>query len=107
MTADAIDYGEWKTGVKAEGVGMAGVTIMTKIANGLAGVIIGWLIELGTYDATAAVQSSKAVLFLKAGYLWIPLICLLISIVFLAFYKLDKLYPQIQKELTERRNLTV
>lgn len=47
LVADTIDYGEWKTGTKAEGVGMAAMTFVTKVSAGFAGAIIGWINEMG------------------------------------------------------------
>ncbi len=103
LVADTIDYGEWKTGQKAEGVGMAAMTFATKIAQGITTVIIGALITWGGYDAAAAVQSPEAILAINAGFNLIPAVACAIACVLMLLYDLDKLYPKIQKELEERR----
>jgi glycoside/pentoside/hexuronide:cation symporter, GPH family len=103
LVADTIDYGEWKTGIKSEGVGMAAMTFATKISQGLSIVLIGWLIELGQYNPTAAIQSQKAIMAINLGHNYIPMLCGVIACLLLWFYKLDKTFPQIQKELAERR----
>lgn len=103
LVADTIDYGEWKTGQKAEGVGMAAMTFATKIAQGITTVIIGVLITRGGYDAMAVTQSSKAVFAINAGFNLIPAIACAIACVLMLLYDLDKIYPKIQKELAERR----
>jgi GPH family glycoside/pentoside/hexuronide:cation symporter len=36
-------------------------------------------------------------------YIYIPIVLLIASIVTMSFYKLDEQFPQIQKELEERR----
>ena len=103
LVADTIDYGEWKTGTKAEGVGMAALTFVTKISNGLAGVIIGWAIQLGKYDAAAAVQTSSAVMALKVCFSYLPLLFCVLGVILMLFYDLDKIFPQIQADLQARR----
>lgn len=104
MVADTIDYGEWKTGFKAEGIGVAATTVATKVANGLAAVVVGWLLEIGQYDGAAAIQSQRAINALTTCWIWLPLFFAGVATVLLFFYNLDKIYPEIQKELEQRRN---
>lgn len=104
LIADTIDYGEWKTGFAASGIGMAAMTFVTKVACGLSASLIGLLMDWGGYDATLAVQSEKAVFVINLCYTLIPMACGIIACVLLLFYDLDKLYPRIQKELAERRS---
>lgn len=103
LVADTIDYGEWKTGTKAEGVGMAAMTFVTKISAGFAGAIVGWINEMGGYDAAAAVQSAKAVMGLKVSFSYLPFFCCVLGMVLMFFYDLDKIFPQIQSDLEKRR----
>lgn len=103
LIADTIDFGEWKTGYAATGIGMAAMTFVTKVASGLSASLIGLMMDWAGYDATLAVQSSKAVLAINLCYTLIPMACVIIAAVLLCFYDLDKIYPKIQKELAERR----
>lgn len=102
MVADTIDYSEWKFGVRPVGVGSAGTTFATKIANGFSVVLIGWLIDLSGYDPTAAVHTEQVVRVMTFGYNIVPMICGIIGTVLMCFYTLDKQYSTIQKELIER-----
>lgn len=104
MVADTIDYGEWKSGIKAEGLGLAGVTIGTKLATGLSSVFVGMLIDMSGYDAALPVQPASAVTMTTFCLCYFPAILGLVMIACLAAYKLDKIYPDIQKELEARRN---
>lgn len=61
MVADSIDYGEWKTGISAAGIGSSAMTFVTKIAAGLSTVLIGFLMDSSAYDATLSIQSDTAV----------------------------------------------
>lgn len=104
MQADPVDYGEWKTGVSAAGTLSSINGFLGKVAQALAGGIAGVLLSWGAYDSTAAVQTTKAIFAIKAMYLYIPAILLIASIITMSFYKLDKQFPQIEKELAERRS---
>lgn len=55
------------------------------------------------YVSAAAVQSANAVTAIRAMYLYIPMILLVCSIVIMMFYNLDKIYPQIKRELEQRQ----
>ena len=104
MIADTIDYGEWKSGIKAEGIGSAGITVGTKIATGLSSVIVGVVIDASHYDVALAVQPASAVAMTTFCLCYLPAILGVVMIVCLAVYQLDKIYPDIQKDLEERRN---
>lgn len=55
---DSAVYGEWKTGVKAEGMAFSAVSFANKVSGGLSGVIVGWVLTLTGYVANA--QQSPA-----------------------------------------------
>lgn len=103
IAADTVDYSEWKYGVKAEGVGMAVMSMATKLANGLSVALVGWLVDLGGLDATLSVQPESALVAINFSYNYIPAICCGICALLMVFYKLDKMLPAMKKELAERR----
>jgi sugar (Glycoside-Pentoside-Hexuronide) transporter len=105
LVADTIDYGEWKVGQKAEGVGMSAVTFATKIAQGLSTVLLGWIIDFGGYDGAALTQTNRAVFAVNSAFNFIPAFCCGCVVVIMLFYDLDKKFPDIQKELEDRRNM--
>ena len=47
--ADSVDYMEWKTGKRSEGVCFAFQTFLSKISAGIAGVATGWVLKVGNY----------------------------------------------------------
>lgn len=103
MVADTIDYGEWKSGIKTAGIGFSGVSFGTKVSNGLSSVLLGWIIKISGYNGDLAVQSSKTVICTNISTNYLPALFYGIVIICLVVYKLDQIYPQIQKELDERR----
>lgn len=105
MQADPVDYGEWKTGIQAAGTLSSVNGFLGKVAQAAAGGISGLLLAWGAYDSASIVQTGNALLAIKSMYLYIPMLLLVCSIVTMAFYKLDEQFPQIQKELEERRQV--
>ena len=103
MQADPVDYGEWKTGINTAGSLSAINGFLGKVAQAAAGGIGGLLLAWGGYEGSAAVQNANAVTAIRAMYLYIPMILLVCSIVIMMFYKLDKIYPQIKRELEQRQ----
>lgn len=103
MVADTIDYGEWKTGQKSEGVGVSAMTIASKVANGLGIVVIGWINQLFGYDPNAVTQTSSAIMGVNMSFNIIPAVFCSLAALVLLKYDLDKIYPKIQAELQERR----
>ena len=103
MQADPVDYGEWKTGVQAAGTLSSVNGFLGKVAQAVAGGISGALLAWGAYDSTAAVQTVNALTAIRTMYIYVPAVLLVCSIIIMSFYKLDRQFPQIQKELEQRR----
>lgn len=103
MQADPVDYGEWKTGVNTAGSLSAINGFLGKVAQALAGGISGLLLSWGGYIGGEAAQTAQALTAIKAMYLYIPVVLLICSIITMFFYNLDKIYPQVKKELEQRQ----
>jgi len=106
IQADPVDYGIWKTGVDTAGSLSAINGFLGKVAQAIAGGISGVLISWSGYQGSTVSQSVNAILAIKSMYLYIPIVCIIISIVIMSFYKLDNIYPQIFEELKKRREET-
>lgn len=103
MQADPVDYGEWKTGIQVAGTLSSVNGFLGKVAQAIAGGVSGLLLAWGSYNGSAIIQTSKALLAIKAMYIYIPMILLVASIITMSFYKLDKQFSEILKELEKRR----
>ena len=103
MVADVADYGEWKTGVRNEGLTYSATSFGMKVGTGLGSAIVGWGLALGNYVGTEAVKSASALESIKALYTYVPLIVTAIGLVILLNANIDKIYPRIQKDLEDRR----
>ena len=75
MVSDTIDYGEWKTGCRTEGLVNSACSFGYKIGNGIGSALLGLILEIGGYVGTAAVQTESALTSnLRSCFgSWIPL----------------------------------
>jgi GPH family glycoside/pentoside/hexuronide:cation symporter len=101
--ADTIEYGEWKTGVRTEGLCYSAASFGQKCGTGLGGAMIGWLLAAGGYVANAPAQSPSAMAVISFMFIWLQLILYVLSVIILLFYKLDKEYPAVIKDLQQRK----
>ena len=102
MVSDTIDYGEWKTGNRTEGLVNSACSFGYKIGNGLGSAILGWIISFGGYVDTAAVPSTQAVFSVKLAFAIIPIVIYVVIIVLLQGYKLDQEFDGIIEDLEKR-----
>lgn len=100
--SDIIEYGEWKNGIRNEGVIYSAGSFGQKFGSGIAAALFGWILTAFGYQANAEVVSSGTIFAIKFLFLYLPMLADVVQIILLYFYKLDKLYPQIIKELQER-----
>lgn len=103
MTAEAIDYGEWKHGKRVQGALMSFIGFSVKVGGSIGGMIASMVLNAGGFVEGAEVQSEAALRAVTVNYIWLPAIMYIIIIVLMLFYKLDKEYPAIREELERRR----
>jgi sugar (glycoside-pentoside-hexuronide) transporter len=101
MQADPVDYGEWKSGISAAGVMSSTNGFISKVAMALAGAISGWMLTLAHYVPNHP-QPASALWAIKLNYLVIPGVMVIISMIVMCFYNLDKIYPKIRAEIDAR-----
>jgi len=101
MTADSVDYNEWKFGKRTEGTLYAGYSFATKVGMAVGGAVVGYVLAFSGYDPQNITAS--AVNSINFLYFFIPIIFTVLQIIVLLFYKLDKIHPQIVAELNARK----
>ncbi|MBR2995724.1 MAG: MFS transporter [Lachnospiraceae bacterium] len=102
--ADSALYGEWKTGVKAEGMAYSAISFANKCSSGLAGVLVGWVLAATGYVGGAATQSASAVSGIIFLYIGVTFICTIGQIILFVLYDLDKKMPEVRKALSEQNS---
>ena len=101
MQADPVDYGEWKTGISAAGILSSANGFIGKVALAGAGAISGWTLTLSHYVPNHPQQAS-ALFAIKLNYLILPAGLVVVSMIIMSFYNLDKIYPKIRAEIDAR-----
>lgn len=99
MATDAIEYGHWFTGHRAESTTYSAVGIGNKLGVLLGSGILTILLGAAGYDGTLAVQSASAMAMIRFLYLWTPVILAVVTIVIMCCYRLDKRYDTVVSDL--------
>ncbi len=105
LVSDAVEYGEWKTGNRSEGVVYSFFTFFRKLSQALAGFIPGVVLGIVGYVPNA-VQSANVLEGIR-GLMFIYPSALAIAtiIVMFFFYKLsDEKYNKIVADLAKSKN---
>ncbi|MGO3360644.1 MAG: glycoside-pentoside-hexuronide (GPH):cation symporter [Leuconostoc mesenteroides] len=100
LLADSVDYGEWKNGVRAEGIVTSASSFTAKFGMGIGGAITGLFLSLGHYMPNKT-QTPAALFSIEANYVWVPLVALVISFILILFYRLT---PEKETEMTRYIN---
>ncbi len=101
---DAIEWDEYKTGERHEGVFYSLITLMQKVASSIAIPVVGVLLQLTHYQANAVQQPDSAVFGIRMLIGPIPAILLIIGIIFAIKYPLGReQFTSIVEELRSRR----
>jgi len=103
MLGDVADYGEWKTGIRSEGLIFSAGTFAEKVGSGVGGLILGVVLGLGGYVSQGATQSAEALFAIKAIFAYLPIAFTAICILLILFYDLDKKLPEIVGDLKAKR----
>ncbi|MBQ4004493.1 MAG: MFS transporter, partial [Firmicutes bacterium] len=101
---DITDLDEYRFGVRREGNIMA---LQSFINTGFTSVslkVLTGLLAASGFSATAAVQTSGAIMMLKTLFIWVPAGAALLSGLFLFAYRVDKDNFVLLKEALYRRH---
>jgi sugar (glycoside-pentoside-hexuronide) transporter len=103
LIADTVEYGEWRTGIRAEGGIYSVASFLLKLCSAVAGIVPAAVLDLTGYAPNAA-QSTQAL----SGINWLmtlfPALFGLLAIVPLLFYRLDEAqFGNIVAELRQRQ----
>jgi GPH family glycoside/pentoside/hexuronide:cation symporter len=103
---DAIEWGEWQTGERHEGMFYSLVTLIRKVTTSLAVPAVGLILQFTGYVPNAAQQPDSAVLGIRLVIGPIPAVLLCVGILFAILYPLTREeYAQVREELEQRRAL--
>lgn len=99
---DCMDYGEWKTGIRIEGLVASICNFASKVGMGIGMGAVGFVMGIVGYDGLVQTQNAgvnNAIIFL---YNILPLILFGIMFVISLFYKVDSVRPQMDEDLKKK-----
>ena len=102
MLGDTIDYGEWKSGIRTDGLIYSASSFGTKVGTGIATASLGWALAVGNFDAALAVQGDSALASIKFVFTILPMLATILAVILNLLFNLDKKMPQIRNDLRER-----
>ena len=103
LVADTVEYGEWKTGKRAEGVTYASYSFFSKLSSAAGGGLGGFLLHASGY-VPHAVQTPTADHMIRALFALGPVISGILAVIVMRFYKLDgEVFKTILIELERRK----
>ena len=72
VLSDSVDYGKWKTGIRAAGLLTAiGAAFCLKAGSGLGGALPAWIMDAHGYVPNVA-QSATSLHGIELGFIWLP-----------------------------------
>jgi sugar (glycoside-pentoside-hexuronide) transporter len=103
MVPDTVEYGQWRTGFRSEGIPIAFFGFSQKLGMALAGAFAAWIMSLTGY-----VANTELTPLANEGIRWlfniVPGLCSILCILSLLFYKLTRdRYEEILEDLANNR----
>ena len=108
MIGDTVDYGQWKTGIRADGLCSSGTSLMLKLGGAIAPTMLLAMLAANGYVANAAEQTAGALSTMNLVMNMIPALLCALSFVIFLFYKLStQKHYEILEELKARGEYNV
>ncbi len=103
ILAISVDYGEWKSGVRASGFLMAiGASFCLKAGSGLGGALPAWIMNWYGYVPNAA-QTAHALRGIVLSCIWLPAAAYALAMIPVLFYgRYERDEAMVQNELAAR-----
>lgn len=91
MIADTVEYSRSELRIDEPGILSSVPMVGAKLGMGFGGLVSGWLLSWGGFQATAKVQGAKAITAISTSFVWLPIILAVIIVgILYIFYKLDE-----------------
>jgi glucuronide carrier protein len=104
LQADTVDYGEWNSGIRAEGGSYSVLSFTRKTGQGIGGAVAAYTIGLGGYVSGAGTQTGSALTSIRVAAGIIPAAFMLAATAVMLVYPLtERAFRAIVAEVAERR----
>ncbi|AKP65212.1 hypothetical protein FC99_GL001951 [Levilactobacillus koreensis JCM 16448] len=104
MVGDTVDFGEWKSGIRANGLLTAmGASFCIQMGAGIGSFIAAKIMAAFGFSAAKAAQSAGSLSSISFTFIWVPVIIYAISLIIMIFYrKWENHEPVVTEDLAER-----
>ncbi len=106
--ADAADYGEWKYGIRSEGLLASSQSIGSKIGIGFGSACTAWILAAAGYvqstmDGSTIQQPESVVNAIRFDYGWLGAIISVVLLIGVLMMDVEKYLPEIRSNLSNRK----
>ena len=107
LLSDSVDYGEWKSGVRAAGLLTAiGAAFCLKAGSGLGGALPALILDRFAYIPNVQ-QTPHALFGIELSFIWLPALGYALALLPVLFYhRYERGEPTVRQELAARRALS-
>ncbi|MFC0265880.1 MFS transporter [Alloscardovia macacae] len=102
FSADSADYGEWKYGIRSEGLTASAQSIGSQIGIGFGSAATAWILAAVGYDPAAPVQSDAVVSAIQFDFGWMGFFFSIVLLVGVLLMTVEKYLPEIHASLGYR-----
>lgn len=102
MNSMAIDYNDYIYGNKIIGMSSSATSFGAKVAGGLGGSIIGWILAAVHYDASAEVATTAVRYGIYSFSIYMPLVVLIALFIIVSRFDLEAKYADMMAEIKAR-----
>lgn len=104
LVADTVEYGEWKTGHRTDGISYSLLASTRKIGMACGGGLAAFALAWGGYQSGAAEQSATAELGIRIAAGLAPAVIILLAMGVMTWYRLtDRAHADLVVQIEERR----
>jgi glucuronide carrier protein len=103
LEADTVEYGEWRTGVRTEGITYALFSFTRKTGQAVGGALAAYALALGGYKS-GGTQTADAIFGIQFAAGALPAIMTILAVLVMSKYTLtDTMHARILTEIQDRR----
>ncbi|MGH4038648.1 MAG: MFS transporter [Sphaerochaeta sp.] len=103
LIADVVDYGEWTSGNRIDGLTYSAASFGMKVGTGIGTALVGWLLSYGNYKAGIDMQAASTIFAMKTIKIYMPIVLMIASAIIMYFLNIDKFSEKMNKDLAISR----
>ncbi len=103
MTAMAIDYNEYKYGIRMIATSNSASGFGGKVGSGIGASLIGWMLAAVHYDSTLTVAPQATKMAIYGFSFIVPLVMFIIMFILVSKFDLEKKLPGMKEEIAKRK----